>query len=365
VRDVALALVMLAACKSDPPPGNVETGTAPALAEEKASEPTRALKTTGTVRVLSADAQKLARPTTVAVRGGQAWISIGQLSALFTEGMKPSLPFRALAMPLEGGELGAEAVELPGPDYHPEGIAAASDGTLYIGSIMQGQIMKVPADSTKAQPFLPKGIARRGVIGLTVDEPRKLLWFCDSNPKLDDAHKAGDLVAVQLADATEVVRHPLPKAGNAAPFCNDVIVSPDGAVWVTDSAGGRVFRISNEDATQAGAAAVWLAGGEIAPPPTGGSGANGLEWVDGHLVIANVGRGTLVEVDPASTEPGRHAEVITLTDEITKQPVTLCSPDGVERVPGSARDVLVVENGGCATKTPRVVKVTLSFASPR
>lgn len=362
-RHVGLALVVLAGCKSEPPPQKLETSTAAALAEKKAPAPSEAPGTTGTVRVLSADAAKLARPTTVAVRGEQAWISIGQLSALFTEGMQPTLPFRALALPLAGGELGAESVELPGPDYHPEGIAAASDGALFIGSIMQGVIVKVPAGSTKAQPFLPKGVARRGVIGLTVDEPRRLLWFCDSNPKLADAEKAGDLVGVQLADAKEVVRHALPKAGAAAPFCNDVIVSPDGAVWVTDSAGGRLFRVASESATVASSLMPWLEGGELAPPATGGSGANGLEWVDGRLVVANVGRGTLVELDPASTASDRGARVIPLTDETTKQPVTLCSPDGVERVSGSEREVLVVENGGCAAQAPRLIQVTLSSAS--
>ena len=55
--------------------------------------------------------------------------------------------------------------------------------------------------------------------------------------------------------------------------------------------------------------------------------------------------------------------MIPLTDETTKQAVTLCSPDGGERVPGSGREVLVVENGGCAQKAPRLSKVTLSFAA--
>lgn len=334
-----------AAAKSAPAPS-----AAPSVSESAARA--------GSVRVVSANADALQRPTTAAFRGQTLWVSIGQLSALFTEGGKPQLPFAALSLTLPAGELGA-TIALPGPDYYPEGIAAAGDGTLYIGSIMQGVISKVPAGASSAEPFVPKGVARRGVIGLTVDAGRKLLWFCDSNPKLDDAKKAGELVGVTLADAREVVRHALPPLDGKAPFCNDVIVSPSGDLWITDSAGGRVFRVAAAAATQANSAEAWLTGGEVGPPPTGGSGANGLEWVGGALIVANVGRGTLVKLDPASTDPGRGATVIPLVDAQTRAPVTLCSPDGLELVPGSSNQLIVVENGGCSAKTPRISEVTL------
>lgn len=314
---------------------------------------------TGTVRVLSADAAVLQRPTTVAVRGQTLWLSIGQLSALFSDDGKPHLPFGAVSLPLSGGAFGTDVIELPGPDFYPEGITAASDGTIYVGSIMQGVVVKVAPGSTKAVPFVQKGTAHRGVIGITVDAARQLLWFCDSNPKLDDAKKAGELVGVRLSDAREVARHALPRAGEKAPFCNDVIVGPDGTLWLTDSAGGRVLRVLPGAALEAGPAQVWMDGGDVAPPASGGSGANGLEWLDGSLVVANVGRGTLVKLDPKSEDPAKSAQVFALSDAKDKHPVTLCSPDGLERVPGSKNQLVVVENGGCAEKTPRVVEVTL------
>jgi sugar lactone lactonase YvrE len=313
----------------------------------------------GVVRVLSAQADVLQRPTTAAFRGQTPWVSIGQLSALFSPDGHPTLPFGAISIDLEHATLGAEKIELPGPDYYPEGIASASDGTLYIGSIMQGVIMKVPADSTKAVPFVRAGIAQRGVLGVTVDAARQLLWFCDSNPKLDDSKKAGELVGVRLSDAAEAVRHTLPPLDGKPAFCNDVIVDPDGVVWVTESAGGRVFRVPAAAALVANSADAWLTGSEVGPPASGGSGANGIEWLEGRLIVANVGMGTLVELDPASTATRRGARVISLVDAATHAPVTLCSPDGVERVPGSKNRLVVVENGGCASKTPRVIEVTL------
>jgi hypothetical protein len=309
---------------------------------------------------LTADTQALQRPTTAAFRGQSLFVAIGQLSVLFgSDGAQPTLPFQALSLPLSGGTLGAEKIALPGADYYPEGTAAAADGTLFIGSIMQGTIVKVPAGSLSATPFVSKPLVQRGVIGLTVDAGRQLLWFCDSNPKLEEAKKAGELVGVQLSDGKEIVRHALARGADKAPFCNDVIVSPDGALWITDSAVGRVFHVPTDKALQANSAEAWAEGDEVRPPPTGGSGANGLEWVGGKLVVANVGRGTLVWLDPASTEPSRGAQLIALSDASSQQPIELCSPDGVERVPGSQDKVVVVENGGCPAKQPRIVEVTL------
>lgn len=367
-----LAAAGLVACQSPAPPASsaaavsapVPSASPEASASaESAAAPASAAPSSGpsgTVRVLSADAAVLQRPTTAAFRGQELWVAIGQLSVLFgSDGAQPALPFAALSLPLAGGTLGAQKIALPGPDYYPEGTASAADGTLYIGSIMQGTIVKVPAGSTEASPFVSKPTVKRGVLGLTVDAGRQLLWFCDSNPKLEDAKKAGDLVGVQLAGAKEVVRHALPAAEGKAPFCNDVIVSPDGALWVTDSAVGRVFRVPAELALQPNSAGVWAAGDEVRPPASGGSGANGLEWIEGKLVVANVGRGTLVQLDPNSTEPSRGAQLIALTDPQTQAPASLCSPDGVERVPGSTDKLVVVENGGCPAKLPRIIEVTL------
>jgi sugar lactone lactonase YvrE len=363
---LAAALSLPLACKTESAapssaasgaPGATATATQPQTAERA---PALGANPSGVVRVVSADAELLQRPTTAAFRGQRLWVSIGQLSALFEAGKTPRLPFSAISLDVAAGTPTPEKVELPGSDYYPEGIAAAGDGTLYIGSIMQGIVSKVAPGGTTATPFVTVGVSRRGVIGLTVDTPRGLLWICDSNPKLEEARKAGELVGVRLTDGTEKVRHVLPPLDGKAPFCNDVIVSPDGALWVTDSAGGRVFRIPATAALAAGTAEAWITGGEVGPPPTGGSGANGLEWVDGTLVVANVGRGTLVALDPSSTDPSRGAKVIALRDQ-QGAPVTLCSPDGVELVPGSKDSVVVVENGGCASKTARIAEVKLDL----
>jgi len=339
----------------------------------------------GTLRVLSTGPE-LRAPTTAAVRGDNLWVVNGQLGGLFG-GAPPVLPFNVVSVPLAGGAVGATTIELPGDGFYPEGIASSSDGTLFVGSLPLGTVVRVAADSTTATPFVAAGVAERGVVGLEVDEARELLWFCDTNPVA--TVPGGAIVGVSLEDGSEVVRHAMPNrdsvggdAGTSPPgdagtddggtpaepapgaptFCNDLIVDSTGNLFATDST-GRIFRVPAAGATTANSASVWLDVPEIGAPTPGGFGANGLDIVGGSLVIINIGSGSLVAVDPSSADPASTVRTIRLT--LDGAPATLCGPDGLETVPGSATDVVVIENGGC-TNPPggdgdRVVRVTLDL----
>jgi hypothetical protein len=334
----------------------------------------------GKIQVLSSAAE-LRAPTTAAVRGNNLWIVNGQLSGLFG-GPAPVLPFNLVSLPLTGGPIGDTSITLPGDTFYPEGIAAAADGTLYVGSVNTRVIVQVPADSTTASVFVPEGVAERGVIGLTVDDTRNLLWFCDSNPTEGGAA----IVGVSLDDGTQVVRHampdavsaPAPDAGTladagvtadagdaggapaAAPtsFCNDLIVDATGNLYATESR-GRIFRVPAASVTTPNSASVWLTGPAAEPAMPGGFGANGIDIVGGTMIIAN-GDG-LWAVNPNAANPASTARKLNLT--LDGAPATLCGPDGLQAVPGSSTDLVVVENGGCNTTgdSDRVVRIQLSL----
>jgi hypothetical protein len=324
----------------------------------------------GTVTVLNADAAALNGPTTAAIRDTNLWVVNGQLSEL---GGTPLLPFNVVSVPLAGGAVGATSIALPGATFFPEGIAAAADGTLYVGSVGLGSIVRIPAGSTTpdADEFVEVGVAERGVIGLTVDETRGLLWFCDSNPT--GAAPGGDLVGVGLDTGLEEIRHALPDRGavadadagadagdagdaggaGAPTFCNDVIVDGTGNVFATDSS-GRVFRVPAANATVANSATVWL--DDPAITVVGSFGANGIDIVGDHMIIASNGR--LVAVDAASNTPASTLRILNLTE--AGAAVTLCGPDGLQAVPNT-NDIVVVENGSCTAGRERVVRVTLDL----
>jgi sugar lactone lactonase YvrE len=327
----------------------------------------------GTVTQLSADAALLF-PTTAAFRGNDVFVVNGQLNAL---GGTPALPFTVVSIPLAGGAID-NTINLPGNTFFPEGIAAASDGTLYVGSTQQGTIVRVPATTTTpdATPFVAAGIAERGVIGLEVDAVHSLLWFCDSNPA---GPGGAALVGVDLANGTEAVRHAVPNpgasgpdagadAGDAGPdagdagtaaagptaFCNDVVVQSTGNVFFTDSS-GRIFRIPSASVRNPNSAQVWLEGPAVSSPTPGGFGANGLAFVGDQLIIANTDH--LIAVAPDSNNAASTVRTIPLTENGSA--VSLCGPDGLETVPNSNTDLVVVENGSCAAARDRVVRVSL------
>ena len=339
----------------------------------------------GTVTVLSEDADGLQSPTTAAVRDTDLWVVNGQLGALFNPAATTNLPFNLVSVPLAGGAIGATDIELPGDDFFPEGIAAAADGTLYVGSVALGSVVRIPAGSTTpdADEFVEAGVAERGVVGLTVDEARDTLWFCDSGPTAPV--QGGAIVGVDLETGVETVRHAMPNPGSgaggvgdagapdagaadagasdagvgdagaapAAPttFCNDLIVV-DGDIFATDTGGGRVFRVPSADVDVDDSAEVWLENPAIA----GGFAPNGIDQVGDNLVIAT--NGTLVLVDPDSNNPASAVEQVSIVENGAAG--ALCGPDGLQTVPGSDDEVVVIENGFCPAGLERVVKVTLS-----
>ena len=339
----------------------------------------------GTVTVLDDDAEGLQNPTTAAVRGSDLWVVNGQLAPLFNPAAVLNLPFNIVSIPLAGGDIGATDIVLPGDDFFPEGIAAAADGTLYVGSVTQGVVLRIAATATEpdADPFVEAGVAERGVIGLTVDEARSTLWFCDSSPTAP----GGAIVGVDLETGVETVRHAMPDpivpggadagappdasdagtdAGDAgsgdagtvaapaapATFCNDLIVA-GGDIFATDTS-GRIFRVPSDDVDVDDSAEVWLENPSALP--AGGFGPNGIDLVGDTLIIAS--NGALLAVDPDSNNPAAALRTVTLSEG--GAPGTLCGPDGLQTVPGSDDEIIVVENGFCTPARERVVKVTLS-----
>ena len=189
--------------------------------------------------MLSDDAERLLGPTTIAVRRRDAlfdfqyfWVVNGQLSGLFG-GAPAKLPFSAVSISPNGEVFRATEITLDG-DFYPEGIASSRDGTLYIRSVALNTVVRVPANSTTPEPFVPAGVAAAGVIGMEVDDERGLLWLCDSDPR--DMPRTGAVIGVSLDDGSEVVRHVLAAPDADSLFCNDLAIDDyNGDVWATES----------------------------------------------------------------------------------------------------------------------------------
>jgi hypothetical protein len=147
---------------------------------------------------------------------------------------------------------------VPGDSFFPESIAATPAGTLFVGSVVTGEILRFPHNSTTAETFVPAGV-NAGTVGLFADVRRNVLWACavDLLFQRPTALRAFDLRSGAMRASYE-----LPDRG----VCTD-IATANGDVFVTDTtdptAGvqlpGRIFRLTTPRPTQAdkGILIVW------------------------------------------------------------------------------------------------------------
>jgi sugar lactone lactonase YvrE len=178
------------------------------------------------------------------------------------------------------------AFTLDDPQLIPEGITAdPRTGTFYVGSLRKRTVLAIDA-SGKATTFAGAGDGLRAVVGLEVDAARDLLWVTSWSSTSHEGAKPGasEVIAFQIADGTVARRVRFPDEGEHLP--NDVTIADDGTVFVTDSAGGGVYRVD---------------GDRLAPVVPAGTLAypNGIALApDGALHVAH-GTG-LARIDPAS-----------------------------------------------------------------
>ena len=157
----------------------------------------------------------------------------------------------------------------------------------------------------------------KSLFGVLADDRHGLLWTC-SNPPFGAPPEPGavsSLLAFALSDGTYTARYDFPAGTPAA--CNDIAVAPDGAIWTTETSGGRIFRLGSSD----NELQLFAAGPELV-------GVDGIAFADdGTLYINNV-RHNLVQRVERSAD-GSFAGLVTLS---LSQAIS--GPDGLRPVGG-------------------------------
>lgn len=125
---------------------------------------------------------------------------------------------------------------LPAGFTYPNGIAHAEDGTLFVGSVSDGRILR-RAPGGEWTVLFPGSEEVFAVTSLRLDAPRGLLWGTSPDvmgllrPNGTLGRRANRLFSVdaRTGELKQVV--PIPDGG----LGNDVTVAPDGGLYVTDS----------------------------------------------------------------------------------------------------------------------------------
>jgi sugar lactone lactonase YvrE len=224
---------------------------------------------------------------------------------------------------------------LPGPKYYPENLHAATDGTIFVGSLGTGAVVKFAPGATSPTTVLPGGDPQ-GVTGVLVDDASSTLWvgavtdFASSPPKTE-------LRSYGL-DGTKKATYTFSRPA----FVNDFAVRPNGDLFITDSF-GAVWRLPK------GAAApiVWSTDPLLAPSSPSGFGADGIVYdaASNVLLVDTFSDGRLIRI-PIQGDTAGQAVEITVTPKLQ-------TPDGMRLLDA---ETVVAADGAAGA----IVKITLT-----
>jgi sugar lactone lactonase YvrE len=189
-------------------------------------------------------------------------------------------------------------ITFPGSHAYPESLTATSDGTIYAGSLYEGGIFRVAPGAKTAQQWIKPGAnGSMNTLGVFADEKAGTLWVCSSNlsgfgVKPPAGVKPVSLMAFDLKTGAGKGSWPLP---GEKTLCNDMVVGPDGAVYVAESFQPHILRLAPGGTSLS----VWAED----PKFSGGEGP-GLDGItigqDGNLYVNTFATGLLFRVEMGS-----------------------------------------------------------------
>ena len=196
-------------------------------------------------------------------------------------------------------------IALPGEGAYPESITAAPDGTLYVSSPAVGGVWRIkPQTGTVEEWIKPGAFDTRSTLGVLVDSKANLLWVCSNDFSAagipGPSSVPGSFVkGFDLASGEGKVSAKLP--GNAT-LCNDMVVGPDGSLFVTNSLAPQILKLkpgSNQ-------LEVWLESPDFEQPPQGAPGLDGIAFGgDGNVYVNTFANGNFFRVEVKDGRPAK------------------------------------------------------------
>jgi sugar lactone lactonase YvrE len=184
-------------------------------------------------------------------------------------------------------EAGPSSIALPGERAFPESITSTGDGTLFVGRLGEGGVVRVDPRTGAAALFVAPGAAgSRSITGVFADDASGTLWACSNDLSALGGPSGGRdqgsaLKAFDLRTGAVKGSVSLPEPHS---FCNDIAVDAGGAVYVTDSANPSVLRLP----TGASRFEVFATNPEFAPPQPNSAGLDGIALGCERLPVSSV-----------------------------------------------------------------------------
>jgi sugar lactone lactonase YvrE len=204
----------------------------------------------------------------------------------------------------------------------PESITVAPDGALILGSATTPKIYRVKKGTDKPAVFVD--VSADGPVsflGVLADGPTNTLWACEIYTGATPNTRHSALRGFDLQRGTAKFRWDLPGEQN---LCNDFVVGPDKALYISDTIGGRIWRLKPGTTTP-----------ELFSDDRTLSGIDGITFIGDTLYENNVIFNKLYRVPTDAT--GKAGKPVDLW---TDKPIK--GPDGMRAANGK---LFLTENG--------------------
>lgn len=206
----------------------------------------------------------------------------------------------------------------------PESLTVAPGGVLIVGSASSPFVYKVKPGASTAEKFIDASAEGEGTFffGMLADAASNTLWTCQLTPvpNTTPVQRHTALRSFDLNTGAPKIRWNLPGENNT---CNDFAIGPDKALYITDTANGKIFRLPSGAST----AELFLEHRTL-------MGVDGITFLNGTMYVNNVFFNKLYRV-PVDASGKADAPVDIWMDQLVK------GPDGMRAAGGK---LFVAEN---------------------
>ena len=205
-------------------------------------------------------------------------------------------------------------ITIQSKNLFPESITSTADGAIIVGSFGTSTIWRIPAGENIGSQWIDASANKGALLGVLADEKSGRLLVCQAGVKTFDLNTGAAKESLAIPTAN--------------PFCNDLAVRDDGAIFVTDTVGAKVFMFAKGATT----------GVEVASDPLL-AGADGLAFLSDpdKLYVNSVTTGKLLRLDLA-----KDGKATKITDLKLSRPLE--GPDGMRPIDG--KRLIIAEGSG-------------------
>ncbi len=211
------------------------------------------------------------------------------------------------------------SIDLPGATAYPESLSSSKDGTLYVGNIPDGGVLRIRPNGQPERWIKPGAFGSASILGVLVDEASNTLWVCSDDLssagiKIPGAPVGSALIGFDLQSGSGKLRAQFPGDRN---LCNDMAIGADGSAYVTNSDAPQILKLpAGGQQLQ-----VWFSDPALQPEPNG-TGLDGIAFGnDGNLYFNRFDAADLYRIEVKGGKAGKLTKLnpsrqLVLTDAI-------------------------------------------------